>query len=348
MVKRFNGFDFWEQRFKAKQPPSSVSVSGSGSSDSGSDSDASLAETPDVSTNEEIFLVTERDQSPEPQDARLVHPVTHSQPIIIKSVAAAHNVRNSISFLPSLDHHSQSADVLLPNSYEEKEEFLTVVKRNDSRNKRNAQPVDTRRSHSGTIFKRKSPLTIDTTNLSPEYHRQARKRQSTLPKPRTPHIATLKIDHKHTLNGPAGCTKCLTLQTDKAFEALANALGDKRQEPITPFLLRTTKNFDAPIIRSPKPLRPRIASQHLQKAQHWAESQQDFDSSTASSLSSPMSPMMPISLTPDTEKSSLQTEIIPMGCNLDHDLGDFLEWEARNVCAYGYGTNRFSKDLTGK
>ncbi|KAF5676596.1 hypothetical protein FHETE_2092 [Fusarium heterosporum] len=348
MVKRFNGFDFWEQRFKANQPPSSDSGSGSGCSDSGSDSDASLAITPDVSTNEDIFLVTETEQSSEPQEVNSTYQVTHSQPLIIKSVAAAHDVRNSISFLPSLDHYSQSADVLLPNSYEEKEEFLTVVKRNDSRSKRNTQPPDTRRSHSGTIFKRQSPLTIDTTNLSPEYHRQARQRHSTLPDLPAPHNPTTKPHHKHTIDGPSDCAKCLTLQTDQAFEALANALGDKRQEPITPFLLRTTKNFEAPVIRSPKPLRPRIASQHLQKAQHWADSQRDFDSSTASSLSSPMSPMMPINLTPDTDKSSLDTEIIPMGCNLDHDLGDFLEWEARNVCAYGYGTNRFSKDLTGK
>ncbi|KAM0319965.1 hypothetical protein ACHAPQ_010100 [Fusarium lateritium] len=340
MVKRFNGFDFWEQRFRAQQSLSSGSSSDS-DSDSDSGSECSPVETPDVSTIDEISLVTE--QSPCPQENKSTHQITRSQPILIKTVDAVRDVRNSLSFSPSLDHHSQSASVLLSNSYDEKEEFLTVIKRDDSQNKRNTQTIDARRSRSGTTLRRRSPLRIDTTNLSAGPRRQIQQRHSTLPKLPFSDNYTITPVHRHAFNASADCTTCLTQETDKAFEALADALREKRRDPITPTIhLISGKDFDVPVIRSPKPIRPKIISQHLERAQLWAESQEDFDSSTVSSLSSPMSPMMPISLSGDTEKSPVKPEIIPMGCNLDHDLDDFLKWEAKHVCAYGYGTNGYA------
>lgn len=340
MVKRFNGFDFWEQRFRAQQSLSSGSGSSS-DSDSDSESECSPVETPDASTIDKISLVTE--QSPSSQDNKSTNQIVRSQPIIIRTVAAVHDVRNSLSFSPSLDHHSQSASVLLSNSYDETEEFLTVVKRNDSHKKRNIQTIDTIRSGSGTPLRRRSPLKIDTTNLSAGPRRQVQQRHSTLPKLPFSDKYNIISEHRHTLNASSDCTTCLTQQTDKAFEALTDALREKRRDPITPTIhLLSGKDFDVPVIRSPKPIRPKIISQHLERAQQWAESQQDFDSSTVSSLSSPMSPMMPISLSVDTRKSPVKTEIIPMGCNLDHDLDDFLKWEAKHVCAYGYGTNGFA------
>lgn len=329
MVKRFNGFDFWEQRFRAQQSLSSGSSS-SADSDSDSESDISI---------DEISLLTE--QSPCSQENKSTHQITRSQPILIKTVAA-HDVRNSLAFSPSLDHHSQSASVLLSNSYDEKEEFLTVVKRNDTHNKRNIQTIDTRRSASGTTLRRQTPLKIDTTNLSAGPRRQVQQRHSTLPKLPSSDKYNIIPEHRHTLNAPSDCTTCLTQQTDEAFEALADALREKRREPIKPTIqLISGKDFDVPVIRTPKPIRPKIISQHLERAQQWAESQRDFDSSTVSSLSSPMSPMMPISLSVNTKKSPVEAEIIPMGCNLDHDLEDFLKWEAQHVCAYGYGTDVF-------
>jgi cytoskeletal protein RodZ len=340
MVKRFNGFDFWEQRFRAQQSLSSGSSSSS-DSDSDSESECSPMETPDVSTIDKISLATE--QNPSSQNNKSTNQIVRSQPIIIKTVAAVHDVRNSLSFSPSLDHHSQSASVLLSSSYDEKEEFLTVIKRNDSHNKRNIPTIDTRRSGSGTPLRRRSPLKIDTTNLSAGPRRQVQQRHSTLPKLPSSDKYNITPEHRHTFNASSDCTTCLTQQTDKAFEALADALREKRRDRKTPTIhLISGKDFDVPVIRSPKPIRPKIISQHLERAQQWAESQQDFDSLTVSSLSSPMSPMMPISLSVDTEKSPVKTEIIPMGCNLDHDLGDFLKWEAKHVCAYGYGTNGFA------
>ncbi|KAH7257843.1 hypothetical protein BKA59DRAFT_121796 [Fusarium tricinctum] len=340
MVKRFNGFDFWEQRFRAQQSLSSGSSS-SADSDSDSESECSPVETPDISTIDEISILAE--QSPCSQDNKSTNQIVRSQPILIKTVAAVHDVRSSLSFSPSLDHHSQSASVLLSNSYDEKEEFLTVVKRNDSHNKRNIQTIDTRRSASGTPLRRRLPLKIDTTNLSPGPRRQVQQRHSTLPKLPSSNKYNIVPEHRHTLNASSDCTTCLTQQTDKAFEALADALREKRRDPIKPTIqLISGKDFDVPVIRSPKPIRPKIISQHLERAQQWAESQRDFDSSTVSSLSSPMSPMMPISLSVKAEKSPVEADIIPMGCNLDHDLDDFLKWEAQHVCAYGYGTNGFA------
>ncbi|KAF4621500.1 hypothetical protein G7Y89_g14574 [Cudoniella acicularis] len=40
---------------------------------------------------------------------------------------------------------------------------------------------------------------------------------------------------------------------------------------------------------------------------------------------------MPLSPLVDLGKVKTEEEIIPMGFNLGHDLGDFLNWEAKNV-----------------
>ncbi|KAM0422574.1 hypothetical protein ACHAPD_001028 [Fusarium lateritium] len=282
MVKPFNGFDFWEQRIRAQQGHISEVESGPESElESDIESEpCSPVETPDIHI--EALSPAKSLQTwsqPTKPDG-----IVRSRPILIQTVGV-HDVRNSMSFSPSLDHHSHSVSVSHPNSYEEKGEFLTVIKTNDSFSSRrssfNASPMEKRRSEVGpsnnTTKLRRSPLKLQTTNLS------------------------------------------------------------RVSQPVT--ILRPSKDSPLPIIRSPTPIRPKIISQHLEKAQLWAESQEDFDSSTASSLSSPMSPMMSFDLPLDNKNGPVKTEIVPMGCNLDHDLDDFLKWEAKHVCAYGYGTN---------
>ncbi|KAF4446837.1 hypothetical protein F53441_9541 [Fusarium austroafricanum] len=343
MVKRFDGIEFWERRCRALEL-SQISGSDSASdSSSESDTDASLllVETSEIDSPE--LDSPEKTSEPTwPRTAKTPEDLIRSQPIVIQTVSAVHNVRNSLSTSPLLDHRSQSASVQLSNSYEEKEEFLTVVKRNDSGSP-NALGIDNRRSQSGpsniTTLRRRTPLKLETTNLTIKTRRQ--QRHSTLPNlPISSHNST-PLDHKHTFSASAECNKCLTRQTDKAYEALAEALKDKRRDSTRMTIIRPTIDCRMPSLKSPKPIRPKIIPQHLEKAQQWAESQEDLDSSTVSSMSSPMSPMMPISMSLDG-KTPPKIEIPPMGCNLDHDLGDFLKWEARHVCAYGYGTNGFS------
>ncbi|CEI65582.1 unnamed protein product [Fusarium venenatum] len=341
MVKPFNGFDFWEQRIRAQQGHISEVESGPESElESDIESEpCSPVETPDIHI--EALSPAKSLQTwsqPTKPDG-----IVRSRPILIQTVGV-HDVRNSMSFSPSLDHHSHSVSVSHPNSYEEKGEFLTVIKTNDSFSSRrssfNASPMEKRRSEVGpsnnTTKLRRSPLKLQTTNLS----RVSRYQQRHSALPSLPTSTITPSEHRHTFNASADCTPCVANKTDKAFEALANALQPKQIpiiEPVT--ILRPSKDSPLPIIRSPTPIRPKIISQHLEKAQLWAESQEDFDSSTASSLSSPMSPMMSFDLPLDNKNGPVKTEIVPMGCNLDHDLDDFLKWEAKHVCAYGYGTN---------
>ena len=61
-------------------------------------------------------------------------------------------------------------------------------------------------------------------------------------------------------------------------------------------------------------------------------------------LSLPQSPM------PDLggghEGSEAAVEVVPMGYNLGHDLGDFLKWETEHVCAPGfYGSEESGNDI---
>lgn len=337
MVKLFNGFDFWEQRYRAQQGLESEIES---EPESDIDSQPSLVDSP-VIAPEAITPV--EIQQPWPQSFKS-DGIVRSRPILIQSIGV-HDVRNSMSYTPSLDHHSQSASVLHPGSWEAKEEFLTVIKRNDSttsskQSSRSTSPIEFTKSPivivptNNTPLLRRSPLKIQTTNLS--RGARAQQRHSALPKLS---INNSPPEHRHTFMSSADCTPC---QTDKAFDALADVLKQKQLAIIEPStILRPSKDSPVPELRSPTPIRPKIISQHLERAQLWAESQEDFDGSTASSLSSPMSPMMPIDIT-DNKKTLAKPEIVPMGCNLDHDLNDFLKWESKNVCAYGYGTNGWS------
>ncbi|RGP74474.1 hypothetical protein FLONG3_6033 [Fusarium longipes] len=336
MVKRFNGFDFWEQRIRAQQGHISEVES---EPESDIESEPSLVESPLIRVETTSPVETLQTWSQLPKSDGIVR----SRPILIQSIGV-HDVRNSMSFSPSLDHHSQSASISHPNSYEDKEEFLTVIRTNETSSSRrssfNTSPVEKRKSQVGpsnnTPQLRRSPLKLQTTNLS----RLSRYQQRHSVSPNLPASNDTPSEHRHTFNASADCTPCVARKTDKAFEALSDALKQKQIpiiEPVT--ILRPSKDSPLPVIRSPTPIRPKIISQHLERAQQWAESQEDFDSSTASSLSSPMSPMLPIDIPLDTKEGPVKPEIIPMGCNLDHDLDDFLKWEAKHVCAYGYGTN---------
>ncbi|WXC56070.1 hypothetical protein SNK03_002008 [Fusarium graminearum] len=335
MVKRFNGFDFWEQRIRAQQGHiSDVESEIESASESDIESEpCSPAESPDIHI--ETLSPTNSLQAwsqPTKSDG-----IVRSRPILIQSVGV-HDVRDSMSFSPSLDHQSHSASVLHPNSYEEKGEFLTVIKTNDSfTSSFDASPIEKVGPSNNSPKLRRSPLKLQTTNLSRVTRHQ--QRHSALPS--LPVTTVTPSAHRHTFIASADCTPCVAIKTDKAFEALADALKPKQIpiiEPVT--ILRPSKDSPIPTLRAPTPLRPKIISQHLERAQLWAESQQeDFDSSTASSVSSPMSPMMSFDLPIDSKDGPVKTEIVPMGCNLDHDLDDFLKWEAKHVCAYGYGTN---------
>ncbi|KAF5650034.1 hypothetical protein F52700_473 [Fusarium sp. NRRL 52700] len=330
MVKRFDGIEFWEQRCKALQ------LSQTPASKSPTDSEPSLSfDSPEIHSAEPASPALSLIKWP--TTAKPLGSVDESEPIFIKTVSAVHDVRNSMSFSPSLDQHSQSACVLRPSSFEGQEEFLTVISRGGSDIKRDRNLVE-RKSPSGgsniTELRRRSPLRLQTTNLSAmAQHQQRHTMMPNLPASST---NDLPLDHRHTLNASADCNECITRQTDKAFEALTNALNNKRQDETKHLtVIRPTINCRLPSLKSPKPIRPKMIRQ---RTQQWAETQEDIDSSKASSLSSPMSPMMPLQISlggKDLDKSGIP----PMGCNLDHDLEDFLKWEARNVCAYGYGTN---------
>jgi hypothetical protein len=132
---------------------------------------------------------------------------------------------------------------------------------------------------------------------------------------------------------------------DQALEALTDALRGSRGTTSESKVKTQTRrsSLKTPVVKMPKPIRPRAVSQQLEKAQRWAESQEEYDSSTASSTSSPMSPMMPISILlkhEGHEKGLKTAEVIPIEYNLNHDLNDFLRWEERNIGVYEYSTWR--------
>ncbi|KAF5647847.1 uncharacterized protein FTJAE_1530 [Fusarium tjaetaba] len=333
MVKRFDGLEFWEQRCRALQ------LSQTPATKSPTDSEPSLSfESPELSSAEPASPALSLIKWP--TTAKPLESVDDCEPIFIQTVSAVHDVRNSMSFSPSLDQHSQSACVLRPSSFEGKEEFLTVISRGGSDVKRD-RSMDERKSPSAVLnttqLRRRSPLRLQTTNLSAMAQRQ--QRHSMMPNLPAPNTKDSPLDHRHTLSASADCNKCITHQTDKAFEALTQALNNKRQDETKHLtIIRPTIDCRMPSLKAPKPIRPKMLRK---KTQEWTETQEDIDSSTASSLSSPISPMMPIQTSLDG-KDSGKSDIPPMGCNLDHDLDDFLKWEARNVCAYGYGTNGYT------
>ncbi|RKL31385.1 hypothetical protein BFJ72_g11019 [Fusarium proliferatum] len=333
MVKRFDGLEFWEQRCKA------LELSQTPATKSPTDSEPSLSfESPEIHSAEPASPAPSLIKWP--TTAKPFGSLDDSEPIFIQTVSAVHDVRNSMSFSPSLDQHSQSACVLRPSSFEGKEEFLTVISRGGSDIKWDSS-MDEKKSPSAgsniTQLRRRSPLRLQTTNLSGMAQRQ--QRHSMMPNLPAANTNNSPLDYRHTLSASADCDKCITRQTDKAFEALTNALSNKRQDETKHLtVIRPTIDCRMPSLKSPKPIRPRMIRQ---KTQEWAATQEDIDSSTASSLSSPMSPLMPIQISLDG-KDLDKSEIPPMGCNLDHDLEDFLKWEARNVCAYGYGTNGYT------
>ncbi|KAI1053458.1 hypothetical protein LB506_012545 [Fusarium annulatum] len=333
MVKRFDGLEFWEQRCKA------LELSQTPATKSPTDSEPSLSfESPKIHSAEPASPAPSLIKWP--TTAKPFGSLDDSEPIFIQTVSAVHDVRNSMSFSPSLDQHSQSACVLRPSSFEGKEEFLTVISRGGSDITWDSS-MDERKSPSAgsniTQLRRRSPLRLQTTNLSGMAQRQ--QRHSMMPNLPAANTNNSPIDYRHTLSASADCDKCITRQTDKVFEALTNALSNKRQDETKHLtVIRPTIDCRMPSLKSPKPIRPRMIRQ---KTQEWAATQEDIDSSTASSLSSPLSPMMPIQISLDG-KDLDKSEIPPMGCNLDHDLEDFLKWEARNVCAYGYGTNGYT------
>ncbi|KAJ4248755.1 hypothetical protein NW762_012593 [Fusarium torreyae] len=337
MSKRFSGFDFWEERFQSLQQAKST--------DPETKRNSPVSVKSDDSPIKEATPVVSRNTWPQaPKSTEL----DYSQPMLIQKVAGVHNVRNSLCVSPSLDHYSQSVSILPPNSHEDKQEHLTVVKNND-RNKRDtisSYPINHRKPLPGSFdtILRPSPLKIETSHLSDAARWM--QRHSTLPITPTSNCDknNTPLQHRHTHGSSKDCTICLTNQTDKASEALANALQDKQQTATKSTVApQPIKDSDAiPAIRMPTPVRPKIISQHLERTQQWVENQEDYDDSTASSASSPMSPMMHIDVFSKNRKNTVTTEVIPMGYNLDHDLGDWLQWEARNVCAYGYGTSGYS------
>ncbi|KAF4949208.1 hypothetical protein FGADI_9065 [Fusarium gaditjirri] len=332
MVKRFNGIEFWEQRCRALQ------LSQTPATKSPTESEPSLSfESPETPSAEPASPALSLIKWP--TTAKPLGSVADPEPIFIHTVSAVHDVRNSMSFSPSLDQHSQSACVLRPSSFEGREEFLTVVSRDGSDIKRDGS-LDERKSPSAgsnaTQLRRRSPLRLQTTNLSAMAQRQPR--HSMMPNLPASSTNSTPLDHRYTLD----CNKRTARQTDKAFEALTNALNNKPQDDAKHLtVIRPTIDCRMPSLKSPKPIRPKMIRQ---KTQQWAETQEYIDSSTASSLSSPMSPMMPVQISLDG-KDLDKSEIPPIGCNLDHDLDDFLKWEARNVCAYGYGTNGYDFSL---
>lgn len=333
MVKRFDGLEFWEQRCRALQ------LSQTPATNSPTDSEPSLSfESPEIPSAEPASPALSLIKWP--TTAKPFESIDDSEPVFIQTVSAVHNVRNSMSFSPSLDQHSQSACVLRPSSFEGKEEFLTVISRGGSDIKRD-RSVDERKSPSAgsniTQLRRRSPLRLQTTNLSAMAQHQ--QRYSMMPNLPAPSTNNSPLYCRHTLSASADCNKCITQQTDEAFEALTNALNNKHQDETKRLtIIRPTIDYRMPSLKAPKPIRPKMIRK---KTQQWTETQEDLDSSTASSLSSPMSPMMAIQISLDGKELD-KSQIPPMGCNLDHDLDDFLKWEARNVCAYGYGTNGYT------
>ncbi|KAF4334976.1 hypothetical protein FBEOM_11173 [Fusarium beomiforme] len=253
MVRRFDGFDFWERRCKA------LELSQTPATKSDIDSEPSLSfetESPKFHSEPTSPVLS---QIIWPTIAKPLGSATPTEPIVIRTVSAVHDVRNSMSFSPSLDQNSQSACVLRPGSYEEKEEFLTVIKREGSRTNRDGI-IGARRVQSGpsnTRPKRRSPLKLETTNLSGVSRPQ--QRYSTMPDLPPPSSNISPLDHRHTLGASADCNKCISRETDKAFEALTNALRDKRQDETKHItIIRPSIDCRMPSLKSPKPVRPKV------------------------------------------------------------------------------------------
>lgn len=59
-----------------------------------------------------------------------------------------------------------------------------------------------------------------------------------------------------------------------------------------------------------------------------------FAADRHSLASLPQSPMLDLRVISDPEGDDVDVEVVPMGYNLGHDLGDFLKWEAEHVYAY--------------
>ncbi|KAK7755179.1 hypothetical protein SLS62_002994 [Diatrype stigma] len=59
-----------------------------------------------------------------------------------------------------------------------------------------------------------------------------------------------------------------------------------------------------------------------------------FATDRRSLASLPQSPMLDLRVISDPEGDDVDVEVVPMGYNLGHDLGDFLKWEAEHVYAY--------------
>ncbi|KAF5026736.1 hypothetical protein F66182_1155 [Fusarium sp. NRRL 66182] len=343
MVKRFSGLDFWEQRFKSLQK------SPNNGPDANNDSSIAEEKLDTGSTTDPIPVIT---QTIWPQTTSPTHQILSSQPIAIKQVSAVHHVRNSLSISPSPAHSSQSASIFYPHSYDDKEEFLTVVKRNNSHDKKeslNPPSSEQKRSQSDPVYRlpisRRPVLKLKTTNLSILGRRNRRRPTQSGAVASTEH-SSKHPKHRHDADPSKECSECpecLTNQMDRAFDDLTHVLQDSRRTVSENMVNQTTpKLVNTSAIKMPKPLRPRAVSQELEKARQWADSR-EYDSSSVSSASSPMSPVMPTKALLDDgdhkkDVVAPEVEVAPMGYNLVHDLGDFLSWEARNVCLYEYRT----------
>jgi len=68
-----------------------------------------------------------------------------------------------------------------------------------------------------------------------------------------------------------------------------------------------------------------------------------MDSTVSGIPSLPQSPMMPLVVAASPRANRKDVEVVPMGYNLGHDLGDFLRWEAEHMYAGGeYNDRDFS------
>jgi hypothetical protein len=120
---------------------------------------------------------------------------------------------------------------------------------------------------------------------------------------------------------------------DDAEELTEDHVLELRSSPVT-------SSIPSPPPRNPfrrrKPL-PFDFNRHSGTAELDSTSTSIRSSAPSTPASLPPSPMFDLVAPSGTRKGEEQTEVrIPMGFNLGHDLGDFLEWEMRHVPAEGH------------
>ncbi|KPM46371.1 hypothetical protein AK830_g7 [Neonectria ditissima] len=326
MVKRFSGFDFWEQRCKALE-------SSRGDDYEGQKRLSDAVNTSDNESTDEPALVVAPAALPqtiEPKDDFF-----EPDPIVVKKVRGVrHTV--SISVAPLLLHSSQSA-LMSPHTSEDQEKIPSPTSKtcNNGEVALSHHAINHSRTRPYSLPTERPPrpsLRVDTNNLSATRHfnqRQSMPPMPSFPEAKVDYIASSQ-HHRETSESPSDCAKHLSREMDKAFEDLTKELHDS--QCITAKDTNHYRTWNPDLDRVSAPLRPSIPRKPLRNSGQWAQKQ--IHDSAVSSMPN-HSPMMPIKSFANNERQSL-AHVKPMDYNLDDGLHAFLRWDTKHMSIFGF------------